>query len=433
LITKHLAHIAKLENVKIDAGALDAIARGAEGGMRDAESTLDQLISFCGDKIEESDVLSMFGLTARGQILALAKALVAGQADVALRELNDLSKNGKDLGRLISDLLSHFRNLLIYQVAKGDLSLLEVSEAEAASLAEQGAGVSADALTRIMEVLSDCEMRLRDAASKKILVEVALLKAIEARNAMSIDNVLQQLQQLRNGGGVASAPVQVAAQPVRVLTAAPVVAATPVAPVKPRVSAEPVKAAAPVAPAPAPARLAETAPVPASVAAPVGDVNLEELWSKLVEAVGKASPFAKSYFLEAHPVSMSKNTFTIGFDPEFADHIGFVDNAKNHALVQTKLSEFGYPGMQVKFVKAERPAGWALKPVETAPEPIAAPTPAAPKPAAAKASAASAPAAPQPPKEKPAPMVFNKDDFKNDPLIKKALEVFKGTIVEVRA
>src|SRR5271155_5215228 len=76
LITKHLAHIAKLEKVKIEPAALDAIARGAEGGMRDAESTLDQLISFCGDKIEEADVLSMFGLTAQGQILKLAHAVL---------------------------------------------------------------------------------------------------------------------------------------------------------------------------------------------------------------------------------------------------------------------------------------------------------------------------------------------------------------------
>src|SRR5438445_12396210 len=73
LITKHLAHIAKLEKVKIDAAALDAIARGAEGGMRDAESTLDQLISFCGEKIEQADVLSMFGLTAQSQILEVAR------------------------------------------------------------------------------------------------------------------------------------------------------------------------------------------------------------------------------------------------------------------------------------------------------------------------------------------------------------------------
>src|SRR5881296_3906271 len=68
LIVKQLSKIAKEEKVKIDEAALFAIARGADGGMRDAESTLDQLISFCGDKIEEGDVLSMFGLAARSQI-----------------------------------------------------------------------------------------------------------------------------------------------------------------------------------------------------------------------------------------------------------------------------------------------------------------------------------------------------------------------------
>ena len=109
LITKHLALIAKQEKVKIDAAALDAIARGAEGGMRDAESTtLDQLISFCGEKIEEPDVLSMFGLAAQGQILELSRAVLAGEAEKALRELDELAKNGKDLGRLVSGPLKPF-------------------------------------------------------------------------------------------------------------------------------------------------------------------------------------------------------------------------------------------------------------------------------------------------------------------------------------
>src|SRR3954454_1017599 len=101
LITKHLAHIAKLEKVKIDPEALYAIARGAEGAMRDAESTLDQLISFCGDKIEEADVLSMFGLTARSQILELSRAVLAGEAEAGLRELSELAKHGKHLARLV--------------------------------------------------------------------------------------------------------------------------------------------------------------------------------------------------------------------------------------------------------------------------------------------------------------------------------------------
>src|SRR5258705_2183251 len=108
LIKQHLALIAKAENVQIDAEALHAIARGADGGMRDAESALDQLISFCGTKIVESDVLSMFGLTARSQILSLANAILNGDAKTALRRLNDLSTHGKDLGRLLSDLLNHF-------------------------------------------------------------------------------------------------------------------------------------------------------------------------------------------------------------------------------------------------------------------------------------------------------------------------------------
>src|SRR5260221_572221 len=174
-IVKHLVHIAGLEKVKIDDAALYAIARGAEGGMRDAESTLDQLISFCGDKIEEADVLSMFGLTAQSQILELARAILAGEIETALRQLDELVKHGKDLGRLLSDLLNHFRNLLIYQVSRGDLKMLEVSEAEAAALAEQSKLAGSEGFTRILEVFGDAERRLRDAASKKILIEVALV------------------------------------------------------------------------------------------------------------------------------------------------------------------------------------------------------------------------------------------------------------------
>src|SRR5215471_7686017 len=147
LIGQHLQAIAKKEKVKIDAAALHAIARGAEGAMRDAESTLDQLISFCGDKIEEADVLSMFGLTAQSQLLELSRAILAGEVEGALRLVNELANHGKDLGRLLSDLLNHFRNLLIFQVSRGDLSMLEVSEAEAAALGEQSKLATPEGLT----------------------------------------------------------------------------------------------------------------------------------------------------------------------------------------------------------------------------------------------------------------------------------------------
>jgi DNA polymerase-3 subunit gamma/tau len=435
LITKHLAEIAGQENVTIDPAALHAIARGADGGMRDAESTLDQLISFCGDKIEEADVLSMFGLAAQNQILKLSHAVLAGEVATALTQLDELARGGKDLGRLLGDLLNHVRNLLIYQVSKGDLNLLEASEAEVAALKEQTALTNADTLTRILEVLADAELRLRDAASKKILLEVTLLRAIEARNALPLDAVLKLLNQLRSqnpGAPAAPAAPSAPAVPERRLTAS--LRQEPATRPQPPLTASSTPsmatpAAAPAVPAPAPA---PAPPAPAMA----HSKNLNELWPGLLEAVGRASPFTRGYLTDAHPVSFEKNVLIIGYDPEFEDIIGLVDNSRNHALLATKLSEMGHPNALIKFIKSEAPAGWARK--SAAPPPPAPPKPAAkpaaPAPATNGQPAEAVPAtAPAPVEKKTSAVPFNKDDFKNDPLIQKALEVFKGTIIEVRA
>ena len=407
LITKHLAHIAKLEKVKIDEAALHAIARGADGAMRDAESTLDQLISFCGGKIEEADVLSMFGLAAQSQILGLSQAVLAGEIQAALSRLNELAQNGKDLGRLLSDLLNHFRNLLIFQVSRGDLNLLEVSEAEVAALKEQSGLANTESLTRILEVLTDAELRLRDTASRKILLEVAMLKAIEARNAISLDSVLKQLNQLRGGQGGAGT-LAASKQSEAALSAER-------RPPARRETESTHQRAVPEAgvPAPAPATSANITAVSADLAG---------LWAKLVEAVGRVSPFTRSYLVDAQPVLFEKNIFTIGFDPEFEDHLGLVDNARNHTLLQTKLAELGHANAQIKFVKTEASAARVPPPARVA-------SPAAPKRLEGAAPAASTPDV----KEKLGSVSFNKNDFKNDPLIQKALEIFKGQIVEVRA
>lgn len=414
LITKHLAEIAGKENVTIDAAALHAIARGADGGMRDAESTLDQLISFCGDKIEEADVLSMFGLAAQGQILKLSRAILAGEISTALTQLDELARGGKDLGRLLGDLLNHFRNLLIYQVSKGDLNLLEVSEAEIAALKEQAGLATTDAFTRVLEVLADAELRLRDAASKKILLEVTMLRAIEARNSLSLDAVLKQLNQLRSEGVVSSGTgVLPVSSPRPALTAPPQAPAFAL-----RETAAPIAAPKPVAP---------PAPTPAPIH-PTAAGDLPQLWSQLVEAVGRVSSFTRSYLLNAHPVSFDKSVFTIGFDPEFEDYLGLVDNSKNQALLATKLAELGHANARIKFIKADRPVN-VERPAAAPVAVTKAPTAPAPKPAAAATATVPAPAA----EKNPTAITFNKDEFKNDPLIKKALEIFKGTIVEVRA
>jgi len=409
LIVKHLGDVAALEKVQIDEGALHAIARGADGGMRDAESALDQLISFCGNQIVEEDVLSMFGLTAQRQILALSDAIIRGDCEAALRELGDLTKHGKDLGRLLADLLYHLRNLLIFQVSKGDRSLLEVSETEAGGLAAEATRITQESLTRVMEVLTESESRLREAVSKKIFIEVALLKAIQARNAVSIDAVIGHLQRMRSESSSNAAPSEVPTP------------RTPSARVDSPASTPKLESVAASA-------LEETPPL----ARDSSDV-LESLWKNLTEAVGRASAFTRSYLIEAHPVSFVRDLLTIGFDPEFAEQMELVNNSKTHSLLQTKLKELGHPNAQIKFVKAERTVPRAVsKAEEPAPEPRKLSGQAAGASTEGQTSKPAENKEPATRREKPASVVMNADDFKNDPLIQEALEVFKGQIVEVR-
>ncbi|HKQ38425.1 MAG TPA: DNA polymerase III subunit gamma/tau [Verrucomicrobiae bacterium] len=371
LIVDHLADISKKEKVKIDTAALTAIARGAEGCMRDAESALDQLISFCGEEIAEPDVLSMFGLAAQSQVFALASGVLTGDAQAVLKELDDLSKHGKDLGRLLGDVLGYFRNLLIYHISRGDLKLLEATEAEAASLAEHAKLVTPDALTRIMEVLTDAEAKLKEVASKKIFMEVTLLKAIDARKAVSIETVIAQLHQMRGGGSPAPAPA-------------------------------PTSVAADVR--------RRTDKVAMSIAIPPAPEGLRQLWPALVEAAQRASRVGFAFLTHGEPVSFDNKVLTVRFPAEESGHLEIADTK----TLEAKLAELGHPGAQIRFVVSE-----------AAPAAVSAP---APQPIQAREEAR--PARPQPP---PTPQKLNVEDFKNDPLIQKALEIFRGNIVEVRA
>ncbi|MBU6411409.1 MAG: DNA polymerase III subunit gamma/tau, partial [Verrucomicrobia bacterium] len=315
----------------------------------------------------------------------------------------------KDLGRLLGDLLNHFRNLLIFNVSRGDTSLLEVSETELAALKEQSPLADAGALARILETLAEGELKLRDTASRKILLEVTLLKAIEARKATPIDAVLSQLNRLREGGPASGGDAGQSPAP---------------SPARPPATAPAQRTqAAPASAKPEPSQTERPMPSPAAAVEPPS-IALAKLWSDLVEAVGRVSPFTRSYLTDGHPVSFDKKLLVIGFDPEFEDHLSLVDNARNHGLLQTKLAELGHPDCQLKFIKAEAPAGWA-KMLGASGKPSGKTAPVSNGGTAGGTIAAAAGA------KKPAP--FDKNDFKNDPLIQKALEMFKGQIVEVRA
>ncbi|MGO9608953.1 MAG: DNA polymerase III subunit gamma/tau [Verrucomicrobiia bacterium] len=368
LIVKHLRDIARKEKVSIDDAALAAIARGAEGGLRDAESALDQLIAFCGNRIAESDVLSVFGLVAHDRIAKLTDALIDGQTTKGLRVLKELDDVGKDLQRLMADLLDHFRNLLVVTLGEEGVQSLQLPETEIELLRAQAKRVDADAVLRIIDALSAAEGRLRYALSKRVFLEIALVKAVKARELVGIDGVLKKLNELK--GQVATGASAVSR---------PVVS-------DPKVSK-------PAAPAPQ-RHSSEATPVDSSV-------SIEEAWAYAVEHLGKVTPIAKSYLVGTRPLGMQGNVLVVGFDQEFAERKEFADRPRNIEVLQAKLKEKLRMDVALKFEVVKS----------------ATPMPARTPSVAVKGTE---------------PVKKSLDEFKNDPLIKKALEIFKGTIVEVR-
>ena len=440
LIVKHLAWIAEQEKVSIDPDALLAIARGADGGMRDAESTLDQLISFCGDRIVESDVLSMFGLAARAQLMQLVDALLEGNIATTLRLLEELTSSGKDLGRLLADLLNHFRNLLLFLVSGSEAGLLNVSEAEMGALTRQAKQIDADALTRVMEVLSAAEGRQREVASKRIFMEVTLLKVIQAREATSLDAVLKQLKAMRDqvpaGPAVAVpaasamkvnsvAPVVPPAPVVTPTVVAPTVASPPVNPPLPKPPAASVPSVAPVVNPPAAA--VSSLPTPSGPAkspldsAPLlseSSQTIEAIWQVLMAQLPHSEGLLRAALQQSRAESWLRETLTIAHPPE-----AYLDTARNIGTLQTVLQTITGKRVTLRFVVSEslsvpEPVVPVLSPA-TSPRESARPSASEVKPTEAKPKAG-------------APVLLNKDEFLNDPLIRQALEVFKGRIMEVR-
>jgi DNA polymerase-3 subunit gamma/tau len=181
LIVQRLQKIAAADKIKASEAALASIARMADGGMRDAQSIFDQMISFCGAEIGEADVLDVYGLVAAEQIAALAAALAAGDHRKIVALVDDCDENGRDLYRLLVDLQAHIRAALLDSIGQGGSS-------EAL-----GTAMTTEQLTRLLDGLREGEAAVKHGLSEKINFEVALLKAVEASRARAIDSLIKEI------------------------------------------------------------------------------------------------------------------------------------------------------------------------------------------------------------------------------------------------
>jgi DNA polymerase-3 subunit gamma/tau len=361
LISEHLLMIAGKEKVALAPAAAETIARGAEGGMRDAESMLDQLVAFCGNTITEEDVLNVFGFTAQQTVTTLCDHLLGGDAPGALALVHAQAEGGKDLMRLLADLIAHLRNLL---VAKADPAGLEdeLTEEQVAALIAQAEHVAMDRLLDLIEQFAAAEGRMKWAPNKKMHLEVAVIRAIQTLNQATLTDVLDTLTALRGG---APPPAKPAPKPVP-------------APIIPKAAPPPAE----------PVHFVHEAP---------STIDPASLWATAIRTIRDERHPLRLWASSGTLLAIDGGTAVLGFQSDQSLAAGHCEEPANRQYLEDLLSRLAKQPLKLRCELREQ--------LEVPNIPLA-----------------------QTPESRPEPVRDPMEDFKNDPLIRRALELFKAEI-----
>ncbi len=192
-IARHLRTICDEEKIKIPDPALERLARASEGSVRDSLSLLERAVAFCGDEIEEEDVVLMLGAV-RSQVLAdLVGALARHDAAAMLDVLDGLIDQGHDLLHFWDALIAAVRDLLLLRTLPDAKELLARTPDEARALAKAAEGLTGEDLTRVFQILADLEPGLKSSSQPRFLFEAMLIRLAALGSVRPIEELLRSL------------------------------------------------------------------------------------------------------------------------------------------------------------------------------------------------------------------------------------------------
>lgn len=285
-IVELLRTIVDKEGKKASDEALYAIARAAEGGVRDSESILDQLISYCDDEISFNDVYDVLGLVDRQVLHSLCAAIAAKDVPAQLRIVNDVSSGGKDLSQFVQELLQHFRNLLVCKAGEA-ANLLCLPDDELKELEAQAAQFTLTSLVRLVEQFAELTKGFDTQLAQRIALESLLIRISKMGVEVSVDSILEKLLMLSPG-----------------TPAAPRAAPDP-----PEAGAPPTKRQA----APAPHIGAKIPAAPAAEPVVLTTDNAKRHWPAIIECARQSSLSLGVWLGQAQPESVEGDALVLAF------------------------------------------------------------------------------------------------------------------------
>ncbi len=206
-LTEKLKEIADAEGIEVEPAALTVIAREGRGSFRDAEGLLDQLSSFAEGEITASMVRELLGSVGPEALLETTHALHERRAADALRIVDRLSNEGRDLGQFVGELLAHLRNLMLLPHAP-EVALAGIGGDERAPLEEQASTIPTAEVVRLVEALGDALGRVKRGGDPKLELELTFLKLTRDYTEPDVNALMSRLETLEKAlenGGLAAA------------------------------------------------------------------------------------------------------------------------------------------------------------------------------------------------------------------------------------
>ncbi len=376
IIASQLAKICEAEGVKADQDAVWAIARQADGSMRDSQSLLDHVITFSNKAITLPKVIEVLGLTDRSLVIEGAEALILRDQAKALKLIDSVNRSGVDPKLFAQDLLEEMRNALMVRLCTDDPTrVVDLPDSEIAELARLGHSTSEEDLHALFDMLLKGIADLLRSSDPRLVLEMTLLRISSAPTMMS----LRELFAGRTVTSFAPAQPQVTAAAPRTIPAAPAIPpptaavtatvavtappATNTEPEKPKYTVESftrsAKPGGPTGASPKPNKAPPAIPGPMTPMTPAtpppqvqdteAPVDTKDPWLGFVYKVRKANGLLGAMLENTHILEQTNERITIGVPKKVAFMIDKIKDPDNVRRVEQFIETFWQKTLKVEI------------------------------------------------------------------------------------
>lgn len=325
-IVSKLKEIAKDESIKADEEAFFAIAKFADGSLRDAESIFDQLSTFCAKKITKGDISNILGSVSEELLDEFVDIIIKKDAPAALAFTERIVGEGKDLSFFLSNLIEYFRNLLVAKVVPKPEGLIEMSKASIEGLVKRAGEFTEEEIFYISNILISGHDSMKRTASSRTRFELAVVKVANRASLIPLSRISDRIEELRDGIANGNpGPARPAVKPKSTPPPAPAPAATP---------------------APEP----EKKVVQRDESDDIDTAKIEEVWTNVLRIIKSKKMSVASYLLEGNIVSYGGGLLTLAFAKNYTLHKEALERQDNRRLIESTLQSVLQRDIRVAFV-----------------------------------------------------------------------------------